>query len=55
MICIVSDGARGSDAHRVDESWSVYTEIQASTDLDEVLKAIKKGLVRVGQKEKSTF
>jgi predicted metal-dependent phosphoesterase TrpH len=46
-------GVAGSDAHRVDELWSVYTEIQASTDLDEVLKAIRKGLVRVGRTEKS--
>ena len=46
-------GVAGSDAHRVEELWSVYTEIQASTDLDEILKAIKKGLVRVGQTEKS--
>ena len=42
-------GVAGSDAHRVDELWSVYTEIQASTDLDEVLKAIKKGRVKVAR------
>jgi hypothetical protein len=47
-------GVAGSDAHRAEELWSVYTEIQASTDLDEVLKAIKTGLVRVGQAENST-
>lgn len=46
-------GVAGSDAHKVEELWSVYTEIQASTDLDEVLKAIKEGLVRIGQAKKS--
>lgn len=40
-------GIAGSDAHRVDELWTVYTEIQASMDLDDVLKAIKRGFVRV--------
>ncbi|MEM3579990.1 MAG: PHP domain-containing protein [Candidatus Bathyarchaeia archaeon] len=43
----------GSDAHRVDELWTVYNEIQASTDLDEILRAIKRGLVRVAYAEKS--
>ena len=46
-------GVAGSDAHYVDELWSVYTEIQASSDIDEILKAIKKGLVRVALTEKS--
>ncbi len=45
-------GVAGSDAHRVEELWSVYTEIKASTNLDEILKAIKTGLVRVGHMEK---
>lgn len=40
-------GVAGSDAHRADELWTVYTEIQASTDLDEVLKAIRRGFVKV--------
>ena len=40
-------GVGGSDAHNVDELWTAYTEVQASSDLDEILKAIKKGLVRV--------
>ncbi|MBS7647403.1 MAG: PHP domain-containing protein [Candidatus Bathyarchaeia archaeon] len=40
-------GVAGSDAHKTDELWTVYTEIQASTDLDEILKAIKQGLVKV--------
>lgn len=46
-------GVAGSDAHRSDELWTVYSEIQASTDLDEILKAIKRGLVRVAYTEKS--
>lgn len=39
-------GVAGSDAHNVDELWTVRNEIQASLDVDEVLKAIKKGLVK---------
>ncbi|MEM0057292.1 MAG: CehA/McbA family metallohydrolase [Candidatus Bathyarchaeia archaeon] len=46
-------GVAGSDAHRVDELLTAYTEIQASTDLDEVLRAIKRGLVRVFHAGKS--
>lgn len=40
-------GVAGSDAHRIDEMWSVYTEVQASSDIDEILKAIEQRLVRV--------
>ncbi|MEM2994911.1 MAG: CehA/McbA family metallohydrolase [Candidatus Bathyarchaeia archaeon] len=39
-------GVAGSDAHHVDELWSVYNEVQASSDVDEILKAIKRGFVR---------
>jgi predicted metal-dependent phosphoesterase TrpH len=39
-------GVAGSDAHYMNELWSVYTEIQASSDVDEILKAIKRGAVR---------
>jgi predicted metal-dependent phosphoesterase TrpH len=46
-------GVAGSDAHQVNELWATYTEIQASSDVDEILKAIKKGLVRVASTEKS--
>ncbi|MGF3523001.1 MAG: PHP domain-containing protein [Candidatus Bathyarchaeia archaeon] len=46
-------GVAGSDSHQPSELYSVYTEIQASMDLDEILKAIKKGLVTVSQTEKS--
>jgi predicted metal-dependent phosphoesterase TrpH len=40
-------GVAGSDAHRSSEVCSVYTEVQADLDVDEILKAIKKGLVSV--------
>jgi hypothetical protein len=46
-------GVAGSDAHQVNELWTAYTEVQASVDIDEILKAIKKGLVRVASTEKS--
>ena len=46
-------GVAGSDAHRANELWSVYTEVQASLDIDEILKAIKKGLVKVASTRKS--
>lgn len=46
-------GVAGSDAHMAEELWTVYTEIQASSDIDEILKAIKNGLVRVAMAEKS--
>jgi predicted metal-dependent phosphoesterase TrpH len=46
-------GVAGSDAHNVDELWTAYTEIQASLDVDEILKALKKGLVKVSSTEKS--
>ena len=34
----------GSDAHRPSELWTAYTEVHASLNIDEILKAIKKGL-----------
>ena len=40
-------GVAGSDAHQPAELCTVYTEIQASLDVDEILKAVKKGLVTV--------
>jgi predicted metal-dependent phosphoesterase TrpH len=46
-------GVAGSDAHRADELWTVYTEVQASSEIDEILKAIKKGLVKVASTRKS--
>jgi predicted metal-dependent phosphoesterase TrpH len=38
-------GIAGSDAHQPSEVCSVYTEVQASLDVNEILKAIKKGLI----------
>jgi len=40
-------GVAGSDAHQANDLWTVYTEIQASSDVDEILRAIKNGLVKV--------
>jgi predicted metal-dependent phosphoesterase TrpH len=40
-------GVAGSDAHVVEELWTAYTEVQATLDIDEILKAIKRGIVRV--------
>jgi len=40
-------GVGGSDAHQPAELCTVYTDIQASMDIDEILKAIKTGLVSV--------
>jgi len=38
-------GVAGSDAHNPSEPLTVYTEIQAGLNVDEILKAIKKGLI----------
>jgi len=38
-------GIAGSDAHQPSELCSVYTEVQAGLDVDEILRALKKGLV----------
>ena len=46
-------GVAGSDAHQPSELCTVYTEIQASLDIDEVLNAVKKGLVTVPPQRKS--
>lgn len=40
-------GVAGSDAHNSEELWTVFTEIQASLDVYEILKSIKKGSVKV--------
>jgi len=40
-------GVAGSDAHQPAELCTVYTEVQASLDIDEILKALKKGFVAV--------
>ncbi|MGQ9624755.1 MAG: CehA/McbA family metallohydrolase [Candidatus Bathycorpusculaceae bacterium] len=46
-------GVAGSDAHAVSELWTAYTEIQASLDINEILEAIKMGLVRASSIGKS--
>jgi predicted metal-dependent phosphoesterase TrpH len=46
-------GVAGSDAHQSDELWSAYTEIQASSEVEEILKAIKEGRVRAVSAGKS--
>jgi len=46
-------GVAGSDAHRVEEMWTVYTEVQASLDIDEIFKSIQEGLVKVAYTGKS--
>lgn len=46
-------GVAGSDAHQPSELCTIYTEIQASLDMDEILKALKKGLVKVPSTIKS--
>ena len=38
-------GTAGSDAHQVSELFSVYNKVDASLDVDSVLKAIKKGSI----------
>jgi len=40
-------GVAGSDAHQPSEVCTVYTRIQASMNIDDILRAIKKGLVSV--------
>ncbi len=46
-------GVGGSDSHRPEELFSVYTEVQAELDLDEILKAIRLGFVVPCQSQKS--
>ncbi len=46
-------GVAGSDAHTVNQLWTVYTEVQASSGTNEILRAIKKTLVKVGSTRRS--
>lgn len=46
-------GVAGSDAHNVEDLWSVYTEIEASLNVEEILNAIRKGLVKASSARKS--
>ena len=40
-------GVAGSDAHQPSELCTVYTEVKASMNTEDILKAIKKGLVSI--------
>lgn len=40
-------GTAGSDSHQMSELFSVYNKIDASLEIDSILKAIKKGFVSV--------
>jgi hypothetical protein len=40
-------GTAGSDAHQPSELCTVYTEVKASMNIEDILKAIKKGLVSI--------
>jgi predicted metal-dependent phosphoesterase TrpH len=46
-------GVAGSDGHQPSDLCTVYTEIQAGLDIDEVLRAVKKGLVKVPPQRRS--
>jgi predicted metal-dependent phosphoesterase TrpH len=46
-------GTAGSDAHQQSDLCTVYTEIQASMDTDEILHAIKTGFVKTSPSGKS--
>jgi predicted metal-dependent phosphoesterase TrpH len=43
-------GIAGSDAHTTSEICSIYTEVKASLDIEEILKSIKKGLISIPPK-----
>lgn len=42
-------GVAGSDAHRPEQMWTAYTEVDAEPNVASVLKAIKKGRVKAIQ------
>jgi len=46
-------GVGGSDAHQPAELCTVYTDIEASMDVEDILRAIRKGLVSVPPMSKS--
>jgi len=46
-------GIAGSDAHKPSELYAVYTEVDASLNIDDILAAIKKGSVSVSLASKS--
>jgi len=46
-------GVAGSDAHNIEDLWSVYTEIEASLNVDAIMKTIRKGFVKASLTRKS--
>lgn len=44
-------GVAGSDAHTPEYMWAMYTEIKAEPNIDDVLKAIRRGLVQVASEK----
>jgi predicted metal-dependent phosphoesterase TrpH len=46
-------GVAGSDAHNIEDLWSVYTEIEASLNTDDILRAIRRGFVKASTARKS--
>lgn len=46
-------GIAGSDAHKPSDLCSVYTQVEASLDIEEILKSIKNGLVSIPPRIKS--
>jgi len=44
-------GVAGSDAHFPEYMWAAYTEIKAEPNVNDILKAIKKGLVKVASEK----
>jgi predicted metal-dependent phosphoesterase TrpH len=45
-------GTAGSDAHQISELFNVYNKIQADLNIDNILRAIRKGLVTTQINEK---
>jgi predicted metal-dependent phosphoesterase TrpH len=50
---LVLPGVAGSDSHKPSELFSVYNEVKAELNVEEILKAIKKGQLSTFQTEKS--
>jgi len=46
-------GIAGSDAHTPSEICNIYTQVEASLDIEEILRSIKKGLVSIPSKIRS--
>ncbi|HTY74147.1 MAG TPA: PHP domain-containing protein [Candidatus Nanoarchaeia archaeon] len=46
-------GVAGSDSHKPSELFSVYTEVEAGMNVDDILESVRKGFVKVSLAEKS--